>query len=226
MNIRFQLGNFLKKCGYRMARDHRWPTIHGNLLYLGFSLLSAKKNGPIQVLQIGAFDGHASDPLEEILSHASVSAVLVEPQTTPYELLVSHYTGNPRIRLVNAAVGESDGHATLYVPSSEASPKASLLAQHHNRFGAKAGSYARSRWLRFRWRRWSNSVRPNILTSFSWIPKAWIIKSSGGFSRRAWNRPSLILSRSILTGASARRPAIYCAKKAIGGLIRTRTPLP
>jgi FkbM family methyltransferase len=139
MSIRYHLGRFVKKCGYKMARDYRWPEVHGNLLFFGFSLLNAKKSGMIQVLQIGAFDGHVCDPLEEILQNERVAAVLVEPQTSPYESLVKRYAGNPRIRIVNAAVGESDGKVTLYVPSSEASPKASLIARHHNRFGLKSG---------------------------------------------------------------------------------------
>src|SRR5208282_5777520 len=129
MNIRYQLGRFLNKCGYKMARDYRWPEFHGNLLLLGFSLLSARKSGIMRVLQIGAFDGHACDPLEEILRNERVAAVLVEPQTAPCESLARRYAGNPRIRMINAAVGEFDGKATLYVPSSEASPMASLMAQ-------------------------------------------------------------------------------------------------
>jgi FkbM family methyltransferase len=138
MNIRYQLGRFLKKCGYRMARDYRWPEVRGNLLLFGFSLLNANKSGMIQVLQIGAFDGHICDPLEEILRNKRVAAVLVEPQASPYESLVKRYAGDSRIRIVNAAIGESDGKVTLYVPSSEASPKASLIAQHHDRFGLSA----------------------------------------------------------------------------------------
>lgn len=139
MNIRYQLGNFLKKCGYKMARDYRWPEVHGNLLLLGYSLLSAKKSGMVQVLQIGAFDGQMCDPLQEILQNERVAAVLVEPQTAPYESLVKRYAGNPRIRIVNAAVAEFDGEVTLYVPSSEASGKASLIAHHHSRFGSTKG---------------------------------------------------------------------------------------
>jgi FkbM family methyltransferase len=122
-----------------MARDYRWPEVHGNLLVLGFSLLLARKHERIQILQIGAFDGHACDPLEEILRDERVTAVLVEPQESPYKSLVKRYAGDPRIRIINAAIGESDGKEMLYVPSSEASPKASLIAQHHNRFGLKRG---------------------------------------------------------------------------------------
>jgi FkbM family methyltransferase len=48
------------------------------------------------------------------------------------------YEANPRISLVNADVAESDGEVILYVPSSRESPKASLIAGHHRRFGIMA----------------------------------------------------------------------------------------
>jgi FkbM family methyltransferase len=137
MSIRYQLGRLLKTCGYKMARDYRWPEVHGNLLLLGFSLLNERKSGTVKVVQIGAFDGHACDPLEEILGNKEVAAVLFEPQTSPYESLVTRYAGHPNVRIINAAVGESDGKVTLHIPASEASPKASLIAQHHSRFGLK-----------------------------------------------------------------------------------------
>jgi FkbM family methyltransferase len=138
VNLRYQLGRLFRKCGYRVARDYRWPEIHGNLLILGFTLLRARRNGTIHVLQIGAFDGDACDPLLEILQNENVSAILVEPQKIPYERLVARYATNPRVSLINAAVAENDGMVKLYVPDSDASPKASLIAQHHRRFGSDA----------------------------------------------------------------------------------------
>jgi FkbM family methyltransferase len=62
----------------------------------------------------------------------------MEPQKIPYERLVERYATNPRVSLINAAVGEHDGVVKLYVPGSVASPKASLIAQHHRRFGSDA----------------------------------------------------------------------------------------
>jgi FkbM family methyltransferase len=108
------------------------------LLLLGFSLLQSRPHGLIQILQIGAFDGQVADPLADILRLESGSAVLVEPQIIPYKALVVHYEGNPKIRVVNAAVAESDGEVVLYVPSSRESPKASLIDCHHRRFGVMA----------------------------------------------------------------------------------------
>jgi len=138
INPRYQLGRLFRNCGYRLARDYRWPEVHGNLLVLGFALLRARQKGTIHVLQIGAFDGHACDPLLEVLQNENVSAILVEPQKIPYERLVKRYATNPRISLINAAVAERDGVVKLYVPDSGASPQASLIAQHHRRFGSDA----------------------------------------------------------------------------------------
>ena len=138
INPRYQLGRLFRKCGYRLARDYRWPEVHGNLLVLGFALLRARQKGTIHVLQIGAFDGHACDPLLEILQDEKVSAILMEPQRIPYERLVERYATNPSISLINAALAEHDGVVKLYVPGSVASPKASLIAQHHRRFGSDA----------------------------------------------------------------------------------------
>ena len=138
INIRYQIGRLFRNCGYRLARDYRWPEIHGDLLALGFALLRAMRKGTIHVLQIGAFDGHICDPLLDILQNENVSAILVEPQKIPYERLAERYATNPRVCLINAAVAGHDGVVKLYVPGSAASPKASLFAQHHRRFGSDA----------------------------------------------------------------------------------------
>ena len=138
MDIRYHLGLLLKKCGYKMTRDYRWPEVHGNLLVLGYSLVQAKQRGPLQIIQIGAFDGQLADPLEPIIQNERVSVILVEPQAVPYQKLVERYKNNSNIRAINAAVSEVDGQTTLYVPSAEASPMASLKKQHFKRFGIKS----------------------------------------------------------------------------------------
>jgi FkbM family methyltransferase len=125
-----------RKCGYRLARDYRWPEVHGNLLTLGFALLQARRKGTIRVLQIGAFDGGACDPFLEILQDEQVSAILVEPQKIAYQRLVECYAANPRVRLINAAVAKHDGVVKLYVTGTGASQMASLIPQHHRRFGS------------------------------------------------------------------------------------------
>ena len=57
INFRYRAGQLLKKLGYKLSRDYRWPEVHGDLLLLGFALLRAYHRGLIQIVQIGAFDG-------------------------------------------------------------------------------------------------------------------------------------------------------------------------
>ena len=138
INFRYRAGQLLKKLGYKLSRDYRWPEVHGNLLLLGFSLLRAHYRGLIQIVQIGAFDGQADDPVAGILQNENVSAIVVEPQKIPYERLAERYATNPRVCLINAAVAERDGVVKFYVPDSAPSPKASLIAEHHRRFASDA----------------------------------------------------------------------------------------
>jgi hypothetical protein len=49
INLRYQLGRLFRKCDYRLAREHRWPQVHGNLLLPGFSLLRSAHHGLIQL---------------------------------------------------------------------------------------------------------------------------------------------------------------------------------
>ena len=63
--------------------------------------------------------------------------MLVEPQEGPFTSLVARYKQLHNIKLINAAVAELDGNVELYVPGSNASPRASLLPEHHRRFGLK-----------------------------------------------------------------------------------------
>src|SRR5207237_9727839 len=49
IHLRYELGRLLRKCGYRITREYRWPEIHGNLLLLGFSLFRSRHHGLIQL---------------------------------------------------------------------------------------------------------------------------------------------------------------------------------
>lgn len=53
--------------------------------------------------QVRAFDGQIYDLLDDIIRPENRSAISVELQTIPYEALMAHYEGNPRLSLVNAA---------------------------------------------------------------------------------------------------------------------------
>jgi FkbM family methyltransferase len=66
------------------------------------------------VVQIGANDGTAGDPLVEGFRQTRWSGLLVEPVPHLYEMLVARYRDRPRIRIERAAVSTRDGEAPLY----------------------------------------------------------------------------------------------------------------
>ena len=66
------------------------------------------------VVQIGASDGTAGDPLVDAFSKTGWSGLLVEPVPHLYEALVARYRNRPGMRLERAAVSTRDGEAPLY----------------------------------------------------------------------------------------------------------------
>jgi len=73
------------------------------------------RNETLGLLQVGANDGVTVDPVRDFLTRnrGKVGAVLVEPLPDVFEILSRNYKDQPRIRLLNAAVG-LDGPLTLY----------------------------------------------------------------------------------------------------------------
>ena len=66
------------------------------------------------VVQIGANDGVAGDPLVEGFRTTRWSGLLVEPVPQLYDLLVARFRDRPRVRIERAAVSSYDGEAPLY----------------------------------------------------------------------------------------------------------------
>jgi FkbM family methyltransferase len=66
------------------------------------------------VVQIGANDGAAGDPLVEGFRQTRWSGLLVEPVPHLYEMLVARYRDRPGVRIEQAAVSTYDGEAPLY----------------------------------------------------------------------------------------------------------------
>jgi FkbM family methyltransferase len=66
------------------------------------------------VVQIGANDGTAGDPLVDAFSKTRWSGLLVEPVPHLYETLMERYRDRPGVRLERAAVSMRDGEAPLY----------------------------------------------------------------------------------------------------------------
>jgi FkbM family methyltransferase len=66
------------------------------------------------VVQIGANDGTAGDPLVEGFRTTRWSGLLVEPVPYLYEMLVTRYRDRPGIQMECAAISTRDGEAPLY----------------------------------------------------------------------------------------------------------------
>ena len=65
-------------------------------------------------LQIGANDGEQRDPLRAEILGREWSGVLIEPVPFVFERLRRNYAGIQRVRLLNLAVADHDGHVPLY----------------------------------------------------------------------------------------------------------------
>jgi len=66
------------------------------------------------VVQIGANDGVAGDPLVDAFSKTRWSGLLVEPVPHLYEALVARYRDRPGLRVERAAVSTRDGEAPFF----------------------------------------------------------------------------------------------------------------
>ncbi|MGZ5503981.1 MAG: FkbM family methyltransferase [Chthoniobacterales bacterium] len=66
------------------------------------------------VVQIGANDGSAGDPLVAAFEKTRWSGLLVEPVPHLYEALVARYRDRPNISVARAAISTRDGEALLY----------------------------------------------------------------------------------------------------------------
>jgi hypothetical protein len=97
------IGRFLTNRGYQIKRSERIAGDKLNLLELGFALISSQVDGPLRVVQIGAYDGSYDDPLCGLMN-GNVDALLVEPQKEVFDLLQRKYFSQKNIRCINKAV--------------------------------------------------------------------------------------------------------------------------
>ena len=71
---------------------------------------------PLNFMQIGAFDGRTGDPLYPYIHSHNWRGIMVEPQRRACDFLKILHAGNPRIQIVNAAIGRERGTTILYLP--------------------------------------------------------------------------------------------------------------
>ena len=73
-----------------------------------------KTGTPLSVVQIGANDGVANDPLRHLVVSRGWQLLAVEPLAPAFARLVQNYRDFPNVRCVQCAVSKNDGEATIY----------------------------------------------------------------------------------------------------------------
>jgi FkbM family methyltransferase len=76
--------------------------------------LGALAGRPLRLIQIGANDGQAEDPVLRSISEGLVDAVLVEPLPHLCDVLRTRHAGNPRVTVEQCAVAESGGEMPFH----------------------------------------------------------------------------------------------------------------
>ena len=108
-----QVSKALGKRGYAITR----PRFHEENSIDLRALLAAeieKAKGRFVVLQVGANDGRTNDPIHANVLSRGWELYAVEPLPAVFAQLQRTYAGNPRVHLINSAVGTTDGEATIY----------------------------------------------------------------------------------------------------------------
>lgn len=68
----------------------------------------------ITILQVGACDGTYNDPVRNYVIRGPAHAILIEPNPFAFARLEKAYAGFSNVTLIQTAIGERDGEATLY----------------------------------------------------------------------------------------------------------------
>lgn len=104
----------VERLGYTVARPsfHRENPI--DLRGLLAAIIERQTGRPLRVIQIGANDGITGDPIHDNVVNRGWELLAVEPLPRAFARLRQTYASCPRVRLLQAAVGERSGESTLY----------------------------------------------------------------------------------------------------------------
>ena len=108
------LRHFLKKTGYELIeRRQQLPPPTFDKVKLVLALYAIIRPNSTFV-QIGAYDGQTSDPVNEYVLTGKMNCLLVEPIETSFHKLRKFYDGTPNIHLIQAAIGHSNGSTIMF----------------------------------------------------------------------------------------------------------------
>lgn len=128
---------------YEIDRKMAPASLEGIKLALAY--YSKAKPG-FSLVQVGACDGVAGDPVFEFINREPIHAILVEPIESSFLKLKKSYADLPNVECLQAAIAEEDGVSTIYKvkesgrwADSEWAPQwASFNRQHLIKQGVKS----------------------------------------------------------------------------------------
>jgi FkbM family methyltransferase len=121
------LRRMARNFGVEFIRRDRVPVTTLNLLHLA-CLVLAETERELVLVQIGANNGIARDPVRDIVSTMQVRGILLEPVAETFLELQQNYSGYKNVVLEQAAIATADGTVDLYVPMKRENELHSHLA--------------------------------------------------------------------------------------------------
>ncbi len=85
-------------------------------------LMHREQRQSLVFMQVGAFDGVSCDPLREFVTAYNWRGILVEPQPSAYEKLVTNYADQPGLIFKNCAVAKARGQLELFTVKGDDLP--------------------------------------------------------------------------------------------------------
>ncbi len=77
--------------------------------------LSRHPGRPLSIVQVGAFDGQANDPIIGLLNTIPSTGVLVEPHPVHFRALEERHRGREGVQVFNVAISDENDRRPLYV---------------------------------------------------------------------------------------------------------------
>lgn len=106
----------------RLSYDLRWKPaaiikddereLRLNFDFVATNLLSKKSD--IFFVEIGANDGVRGDPIHRYVRDHGWSGIMIEPLPNVFDVLTENYSSYPAVKLLNVAIGKTDGKQTIY----------------------------------------------------------------------------------------------------------------
>jgi FkbM family methyltransferase len=84
-----------------------------NIMHIALEYLR-NVDGGVSIIQVGANDGKAFDPVRQFIETHKTPALLVEPLPDMAAQLRNNYEGAPGVVIENVAIGKASGRLTLY----------------------------------------------------------------------------------------------------------------